>query len=75
MQNRLEKPGEHFVQEELCRVEEHFGGGWVAAHGYCRECGAKIDPKRLRPSRLILFCLDCEEAAERMLLLSAVFGS
>ena len=75
MKERLEKLGEGFIREAFDRVEDLPHRSWVATHGFCLECGARIDPKRLLPQRVTLFCLGCEEAAERTALLGAVFGS
>jgi RNA polymerase-binding transcription factor DksA len=75
MQTRLEKLGETFIREAFDRVEDAPCRSWVATHGFCLECGARIDPKRLQLNRVNLFCMACEQAAERMLLLTAVFGS
>jgi hypothetical protein len=70
--------------EDVCAALVHLEYCWpanqpdqwgVATYGYCMECGARIDPKRMWPMRVALLCLDCQEATERRTLFSAVHGS
>jgi len=75
MQKGLEKLDETFIREAFNRAGDSSRRPWVATYGYCLECGARIDPKRLRPAQVNLFCMGCEQAAERMVLLTAVMGS
>lgn len=75
MQNRASELDEAFIRQQLRQPENSTELMWSAIYGYCVECGVKTDPKRLRRGSLNLFCLACEDAAVRSLLLSARFGS